>query len=284
MKEACPRCKRDIRLWAVKCDACGKELGYRNIRAARRDDEVSALGDRYQTAEENATSAGCEKVFRDFEQAIRRSKAVVCCKLSEAKRVLLSDDQLFATFYQLVQGGLRLPNADMDQLRSRADDVLFPYYKEKIHFAALSLNGQGAWSWGNCSLTLRSEFIEGRASVFEENSLSFWRKHLKTPDGALPPGYRACWDDRHRLVAAKLGARLKPTTQPAEYPKLLLSPPKTNLDEDFVEVHVYGPLARQTVERIVFRKPKRRQDRAIVKELGRKLKKEQPGIAVETVQ
>ena len=82
---------------------------------------------------------------------------------------------------------------------------------------------------------------------------------------------------------AKLGPRLKPTTQPSEYAKLLLSPSKTKRDEDFVEVHIYGTLARQTVERIVFRKPKRGQDRLIFKDLERKLKKEPGGILVETV-
>lgn len=172
---------------------CVREhVGYPNVRAARQPDEATALHDRYQAAEENAKAAGCEKVFRDFEQAVRRSKAVMCRELSEAQRVLLSDDKMFATFYELVRAGLRVPNADMDQLRRRADVVLFPYYEEHIHFAALSLNGRGAWGWGICSLTLRDEHIEERATVLEENSVHFWRKHLKTPDGDLPPGYRAC--------------------------------------------------------------------------------------------
>ena len=54
-------------------------------------------------------------------------------------------------------------------MRVFADDALFPGYKEQIRFAALSLDGKGLSSYGECTLILRDHMIAHRASVLEGN-------------------------------------------------------------------------------------------------------------------
>ena len=157
----------------------------------------------------------------------------------------------------------------------------FRNYEQYIHFAVLSLDGRGAASWGDCALTLRDELIEDRASVFEENCLYFCRKQLATFDDSVAPGNRALWKDRHRLAAAKLGSHLRASTNPTDYPGILLSSSRKDHGEDFVEVHIYGPVHRRTVEHLVVKQPKRKQDRLILRALRAKLKRDKVEISVE---
>jgi len=58
------------------------------------------------------------------------------------QELVSSDNVLYATFYQLVGMGARRPeDTQTDLERLIADDIIFPYYKHEIRFAALSLTG-----------------------------------------------------------------------------------------------------------------------------------------------
>jgi len=72
---------------------------------------------------------------------------------SEVLRLASSPNQVYGTFYQLVDAGIRLPEGNQwDILREIADTVLFPGYKKEVRFGALSLDGQGLPNWGDCSI------------------------------------------------------------------------------------------------------------------------------------
>ncbi len=149
---------------------------------------------------------------------------------------------------------MRLPDAShWDPMRRIAEEALFPGYKEEIRFAALTLDDRGPPSYGSCFITLRTPMIAHRATVFEENNVLFFKQRdlpfSKLAD--LPKGFRATWDDRGKLCLAKLGGALQPATTEADFPRLLLRPGKTTADDDFVEVHVWGPITIRTIEKIV---------------------------------
>lgn len=200
-------------------------------------------------------------------------------RLDEARRIVTSDRQLFSTYYKGLETGLEAPDHDSwDGWRRLADETLFPAYRDQIRFAALSLDGVGALSYGEFSLTLRDEMIAHRASLFERNSAQL----LAELNYTLPPGYRAVWEDRAKLGIAKLAARVNPGTTEADFSQLVLRQGKTSGEEDFVEVHVWGPLSIRSVGRIWYTPGKRRVLKPLLQDLQKKLSPF--GLNVETAE
>ena len=184
---------------------------------------------------------------------------------------------MFATYYNLVQArGRRSEDSEIDHLRRLADRVIFPRYEAKIHFAALSLNGRGATSWGSCCLTLTDEFIEDRSTVFEENCVFFCKNNLSGFGDTIDPCFRATWGDRHVLAAAKLGGRLMPSHTEADFAAILFRPSTAQYSEEFIEVHIYGDIHRRAVARLVIvRQPLRDADKTILDDLVEALGQEE---------
>ena len=141
-------------------------------------------------------------------------------------------------------------------IRRITDALLFGPNMDEIRFAALSLDGFGLDNYGACSLVLREEMIAHRASVFDENSVTFMEhREIGVRDAnSLPAGYRAPWADRHRLCVAKLARNLDSSTQSAEFGSLLLKPAETSADDNFVEVHVFGPMTIRTFAQVKVRR------------------------------
>ncbi|MFY9823442.1 MAG: hypothetical protein WAM82_18820 [Thermoanaerobaculia bacterium] len=167
---------------------------------------------------------------------------------------------------------MKLPDGDKwDPLRRRADETLFPGYKEMIRFAALSLDGSGVPRYGECSLVPREEMIAHRASILEGNSALLMEKWAYN----APAGSRATWKERARLCVAKLAARFRPETTEVDFASLLLRPGASPEDDDFVEVHIWGPMSSWTFARVVLSSTAgaRRPARARVKALRAKLAK-----------
>jgi len=170
-------------------------------------------------------------------------------------RLSASDKELFPSYYGMLKGEVRLPHGNVwDGLRGVADEALFPGYKEHIRFAALSLDDLGVTNYGECSFVLREPMIAHRASVFEENSTLFLKKH----GYELLPGYRAAWEDRAKLCVAKLAKEVKATTLSEHFPRLLLAQGRTAEEDRFVEVHVWGPMTMRTIEKVIISGLRRR--------------------------
>jgi len=121
---------------------------------------------------------------------------------------------------------------------------------------------------------LREDMIAHRASVFEENSVMFMQhQDIKMGDAYnLPRGYKASWADRSKLCVAKLAKVIDATTSAGEYSEILLREGATGADDDFVEVHVWGPMTRRTLERVTITGRPKRWQRHIIKAIKEKLK------------
>ena len=168
----CSNCETEIREFERICPACGKDLGLPNVRVAKEAREKTALVKRY----EDAGLKSSTDVLLRFQAALRLSAAVICRSISNTMQLISSDNELYASFYELVGVGARRPEKSViDRERLIADDLLFPHYKDKIRFAALSSDGIGVTDYGSCSLVLKTLAISDRATVFEENSLEFCR-------------------------------------------------------------------------------------------------------------
>lgn len=269
MKCLNPRCGEDVRDSERLCPICQHDCGYPNVRAAQNPGEVRALGDRLGKAELVAANRGLGTVMTGFRSAVRRSEAVLCRPLGIVMNLVSTDNELHATFYDLVGVGARRPeDTPIELQRQIADDILFPYYRNEIRFAALSINGEGITRYGTCSLVLREALIEERTTVFEENSLYFGvRKNLGLRKPVVPLGFRTTWARRDELAAAKLQSALHAGAGLADFAGILLTLGKGPEDDDFVEVHIYGPLHRRNIARLTIRGAKRRAERGIIKQL-----------------
>jgi hypothetical protein len=263
----CDHCGNSIPLRWERCPHCALPGLFPNVRAAEAPAERKALARRYRRALREAADRGAGEKVAQFEEAVAGSKAVMARPVRELDRLIASDQELIFSYYELLTGQFRLPHGNQwDGLRGVADEALFQGYREHIRFAALSLDGQGLWSYGECSFVLRDRMIGHRASVYEENSAVSLEKHGYKP----PTGHRATWLERAKLGVAKLAGMIYLRTSRNHFAQLLLNAGKTSKEDRFVEVHVWGPMTIWSIERILVRKQRRQ---ALGKGLRERLKK-----------
>ena len=155
---------------------------------------------------------------------------------------------MHANFHRRVSAGTILPRPNrFDGIRAASDAKMFPNYHQEISFAALSLDGQGSRYYGSVFLELKEVAVDERATVFEGNSLLYLDPlPQETP---VPFGLRAVWSRRDELAAAKLEPRIHSGCCVGDYGEILLSQDESDA-ADFVEVHIYGPVHRDAVNRV----------------------------------
>lgn len=251
----CKDCSHAFPLTSNHCPHCGRPSLFPNVDYAEIDAERHALQQRYEASKEQSTNRGCEATLQAFEDAAEASQAVIARSFAKTLELASGDRSVVSTYYRELRSGSRLPDGNRwDHLRTVADDNLFGDYKHNIRFAALSLDGKGLDHYGDCSWILRDDMVAHRASVFEANSAVWVQEHVAQTASLtepLPAGYRAPWSERSKLCVAKLGDRIEASTQAAEFAGVLLCPADDSADDDFVEVHIGGPMTIRTLERIV---------------------------------
>jgi len=266
----CKDCNNQMPPSSDRCPHCGRPGYYPNVRAAEDPEEMAALEERYNKGQLDATGRGAIDTLCDFERAIDHSVAILARPANEILRLATSDDEIYATHYQLIAAGVRsYPDNKWSPLRAVADDALFPGYKENIRFAALSLDPLGLSNYGECSIVFKTAMIEHRASVFEENSTTFMENHNVEMRKAheLKKGYRATWPGRGKLCVAKLYGMIDAGTSVSQYSRILLSQGVTTADDKFVEVHIWGPLTMRTFDQVTLTRGSKAYKRVMLKAL-----------------
>lgn len=272
---SCTDCANDFPATAERCPHCGRPGLFPNVYAAEQSSERLALAKRYDSAFRDATSRAADRSLRNFETSLADSRAVIARSAPDLLRLATSDNEIYGTYYGLLNAGIRLPAGNKwDVLRGVVDSALFPNYKEHIRFAALSLDGVGLSNYGEYSIALRTDMMGHRATVFFENSILFMNHQgIKIAEAhSLPVGYRATWNDRSQLCVAKLSQKIDHNTRPDKYCQLLLRQGKTSAEDDFVEVHIWGPMTVRSIERVTVTEPKA-VNRAMNKTIKAKLAK-----------
>jgi hypothetical protein len=273
---SCSECNNEIPQPAERCPHCGRPGLCWNVIAAEDSAERSALDRRYEAAKADAVSRNVDSILQDFEHIASQSKAVIARSEIEVNRLASSSKQLYSTYHELVEEGIRLPAGDeWDMLRELADTVLFWKSKKHIRFGALSLDGVGLSDYGSCSMVFRDDMISHRASVFEENSAVFMERHgVKiSREPKVPKGYKATWGHRQKLCVAKLARRIDSQTTPDKYSVLVLRQGATSQDDEFVEVHIFGSMTVLTMEQVIVTARNSNQKATILKAIKFKLEK-----------
>ena len=88
--------------------------------------------------------------------------------------------------------------------------------------------------------------IGHRASLFNENSALFF--HKNGPN--IPLGMKSSWANRAILGIAKLANFITPKCGLAEFESLVLRPGATSLQDEFIEVQVFGELTVYSFESV----------------------------------
>jgi len=246
----CEFCKREFPLDRTECPHCFQPSLFPNVSLAKRDEERQKLHDRYQESKTECRERGCEDTLTEFERVCDTSVAVFNCATLKLFRQIASGTDLFETYHDLERLRLRSEGTgehDWQKLRPQAEIELLGNHQhlDKLHYAALSLNGVGVDSYGDCTVTLREEMISHRASCFEGNTaLIYEEKHDFS--GSL----RTSWAERAKLCAAKIGGKLDDSMSSGDFPGMLLSKGITQDDDEFVEVHIFGTMTAQTFQSV----------------------------------
>jgi hypothetical protein len=269
----CSTCGSPFAELSRLCPGCNSDIGFPNVRAAAMPEEVDALRQRCIDAEVSAKARKCEIVLHQFSEAVKKSKAVINRDIGVVSALVSNDNVLYSTFYHSVEAHARLPEDNpFDRSRPSIDSTLFPLYHKEMGFAALSIDSHGLQKYGGLTMVLKEDIIKHRATVFEENSKDFCRRHRIIVGSPVPSGYRAVWDKRNELATAKLHSLLTPTTTPEDFPGILLVSGDGKISDKFIEVHIYGSFTRRGIERITGTPPKRRADQVLLRSIKTKLK------------
>lgn len=268
----CEFCNNNIPPSVSRCPHCGQPSRFPNVITA--DDEQRQLQSRYDKATNEALSRGVIANIDDFERSLNKSYAVINRSISELSRLAGNEFDVYATYYHLSEG-IRLQKGDeFDSLRQAADSIFFTGYREEIRFAALSLDSTGLSNYGDCSWILREDMIAHRTSVFEDNTTLYYINNDIKGAKDVPKGYRASWKERAKLCVAKLASRIDITTVSDKYSNILLHQGATSKEDDFVEVHIFGPMTIRTIAEVSFtNKIKSKNDQVLIKGIKEKLGK-----------
>lgn len=247
----CKKCGSQVSESLSNCPSCNTFLGYPNVREAMNAEEASALEKRYMDAYAKAKSMGSDQSLKKFEEAMKKTSAVVNSDIDYLKFFFSSSKPLYSNYHLGVKGETRKPAMEKDdKIRRTVDAKLFGGYAEHIRFAALSLDGKGLESYGPFAMRLKEAAIDERATLLEDNSYHFMDKHGVKVTGDVPRGHRAAWKDRRKLAVTKLSGRISSGTTERDYAKILLSSAGERCDDEFIEVHIFGPFDNQAVESV----------------------------------
>lgn len=265
---SCLHCDTEFNADLSHCPACNHFVSYPNVRDVSVQAEKDALQQRYDAACAEHNRADNEKTFTDFEQATLESIAVINVNGAFLEMFFSREEHLYSTYHLAIDGEIRNPASPADDRRRCAvDGALFGSYGKEIRFAAISLNGAGLSSYGPYTMRIKNKAIAHRATLLEENSFLFLEKQAMKVTDKLPCGYRAVWDDRHKLAVSKHAERLAKTTSNDDFAGIMLTNSGNRADDDFMEVHIYGPFNRSAIESVSGPLPRSKYDKVTFKVL-----------------
>lgn len=232
------------------CPHCASPSLYPNVDQVGATEQRAALQLRYDEARKRSSVAGTLALVEELERRALESEACKTLPASELVALASSDTRVGATYYQQISGGCRIPDSDeWDKLRRIADAAVHRSYGTSIHFAALSTAHRWLSNYGDGAVFFKEGMISHRATVFEENT-AIWASRC-TGGLEVPLGVQSLWEERHKLVVAKLADQV---AGGVDLDALILSSGTTTGTDSFLEVHIFGTFTFKSTSSIVFKK------------------------------
>lgn len=165
--------------------------------------------------------------------------------------------QEYVSYYRAVAAGQRrIAELTYHAHRGAVDAKVHTGYEAEILNAAVSPDGRGLTNYGAVTLQLREFAIDQRASVLRENAFGFYERYdLGRRDATEEPGWRSNWVERGLLGVAQLADTVTSAMPVADLPEIVLSSGAGRDDDRYMEVHIYGTLPREALDRVTLDRP-----------------------------
>ncbi len=168
---------------------------------------------------------------RDFETACGAARIVVNCSVADAIDLATESPALRSHFLGPLADAEEVPQhgpwPPFDDARPGPDALML---------GCLSLDGNGLWRQGACTLIVDTEKVAAACTLHQESL----RKERDR-------GLATVWADRHKLCLIKHAQDLVPPVEPADFARILLRPGVPPQEDVFVEVHLHQNLERQSL-------------------------------------
>lgn len=253
--KTCKYCQLEIAISRMDCPHCGRPRLFPNVDNAVDADEKIKLADRYSAVIAACHTRGTTQILNDFEAACRSSKAVFSLSVVRLHRQIASGTEIFASYYDLER--LKNNTNSIDainwaKVRPQAEiELLGDHHNlDQLHYAALSLEGKGL-NYGPCFVTLADDKVAHRSSCFEGNTAVLYHKHHNF-DNLV----RSDWENRHEICVVMFGLQLTTNSCAGDFSSIIVQPAAKQIDDLFVEVHVFGPITIRTFDSVRFEKSK----------------------------
>lgn len=244
---SCEFCSVAFSIARTACPHCGRPQRFPNVMAARDVRHTAALQQQYDSARDSVRGK-LDREFADLERDASGAQAVLSARPEKLEPLIQRNNGILPNYWDLQDLSSTSPDGnsgpDWHNLRQKAEIELVESaeHRERLHYAALSLDGTGLPNYGECAIVLRESMIAHRATVYRTNSAVEVSQRI---GATLHPGGLAKWEDRGRLAATKLVDQLRPGMAEPEFQELLLRPGKPEnkgLDDVLVEVLIFGEL------------------------------------------
>lgn len=249
----CPNCSATVEYHRTHCPRCLHFVGFPNVRRAasmRADLERHCLD-----ARADADRRGVGAQIDRLETLL--ASAVVTINTGTKVVASMALDHAYRSYYRAYDEGLRrIAEQQYHADRLAVDAKIHTGYERAILNAALSPDGRGLANYGEVTLQLCEAAVRDRASLLRENAFNFYERYDLGPIGAEEaPGWRAVWADRAWLGIAHLAPAVTPAMSVADLVPVIMTPGTNRQDDRFMEVHLYGELTKEAVEKATLMRP-----------------------------
>jgi len=264
----CPNCNQpQSQINLINCVNCGNDLGAPNVNMVNTEEEINALEQRYNDANNYVATNGTKDIVRKFELFFNDNVKAVKNLTLNILHAWLVHTGAYQTYHRSVDRGQRLiAKPHDDQKRAVIDAYLYGTYGRDINFAALTLNDKGLFSYGDCTIIFNDDSIKFRASVLEENSYKFVETHkINLEQLNIPPGFRSTWQNKLKLTVSKLHQSFKLDINEIDFCEMVLFSEEDRNKDEFIEVHIYKELTNFALKTVIIPIPKNKIDTLFVK-------------------
>lgn len=268
---ACANCGNHVQDNEEFCPVDQTFHGYPNVKlAAREERALLARATRARQKLENRK----DQLGGALDKLASEAGVVVNVDPEFAAWLLAQNRRLYSAYGKQLAAQTRRPaTVENDQERFSVEARLFGSSAD-VTYGALTASGGGVTTYGSVALRLRTGVIHQRASLLEENSFSFCRKHRTR----LPQGHRATWQARALLITAKLSSRIRGKWSDARLRQLLIHSSGNRATDEFIEVHIWRGFSAPSLESILLERQPTGPIETLTVELARTYA-EQAGIA-----
>lgn len=248
----CSYCSNPFPDSRTSCPHCARPQLFPNVAKATNEAERDKLNAKFEQTKQSCQADGRAREFEDFYTQTGASQALFACSTTKLHREISSETEIFETYYQLEALRLRSSapkSLDWEKLRPQAESELLGSNKniENLHYACLSMDWSSLSSYGECVVKLKETMIAHRASCFGGNTaVIYFIEH------DFSKCLRSNWEDRGKIAAAALGERLRSGDGPKEFAQILLTPAVDSVDDNFIEVHIFGTMTARTFAEVKF--------------------------------